>query len=113
LVPRYPGTRVKGARLKFNQPRLIAGSQVEKFSLVSEINAGPDLPIKCCAHCTHGRSRKDPLNLRTMIECYEGPPHPVLVGTPQGVQIQSLHPVMAPESDCDRFSLKSPDEKPT
>lgn len=66
------------------------------------------LPVKCCAKCAHGRPRKDPMNLRTMIECFEGPPHPVLIGTPQGVQIQSLHPVMAPESDCDRFQAESP-----
>jgi hypothetical protein len=77
----------------------------EKFEVIGEIST---LPEKCCGKCDHGRPKLDSVNLRSMVECFFGPPTPVLVGTPQGVQIQSLHPVLAPESDCDQFKAQTP-----
>lgn len=64
---------------------------------------GP-LPEKCCAHCTHARPKEDVGTLKKMYLCHEGPPTPLLIGTPQGIQIHSHFPAMAAESDCDRFS---------
>lgn len=71
------------------------------------------LPAKCCARCAHGRAKIDSIMLRTMVECFAFPPTPVPVSVPgKGIAIQSMRPVMSPESDCDCFDPKGA-EKPS
>lgn len=70
------------------------------------------LPDKCCAHCTHGRAKEDAGSLKVLYLCHEGPPTPLLIGTPQGIQIHSHFPAMAAESDCDRFKAREEAQPP-
>jgi hypothetical protein len=78
-----------------------------RFNSQSE-SAPAELPAKCCGRCVHGRAIKDQVQLKSMIECYFGPPSAQLVQVQGGMIIKALRPVLSPISDCDQFSPDAP-----
>lgn len=64
------------------------------------------LPDKCCGRCTHARPVKDAVQLKTLFECKEGPPTPIMMQVTGGVVVKSYFPILSAESECDRFQAR-------